>query len=88
MPLAVNPACLRGAGGTHLCWRRAPVPDIAWRGRWRQLRNLEYYLQEEGGLEFLNSLPVDARDRILVLSRYSVTLVELVLVRGMRLEDL
>ena len=44
------------------------VPLVAWRGRWRRIQNLEYYLQEVAGQQFLNTLSDDARDRIAFLN--------------------
>ena len=56
-PHGVTPAVLRGSGATYLYRCRVPICDIAWRGRWRQIRNLEYYLQEVAGTDLLQSLP-------------------------------
>ena len=43
-PYGLTPACLRGSGATHLYKDRVSIPDIAWMGRWRQIRNLEFAL--------------------------------------------
>ena len=74
---------LRGSGATHFyrCW--VPIADIAWRGRWRQLRNLEYYLQEVAGTELLQGLPADAVDRIGLLAGAADVLTDQVLIRGL-----
>ena len=81
-PFGLTPACLRGSGATHLYRNRVSIPDIAWMGRWRQTRNLEYYLQEVAGIDFLHGLGADQLDRIALLGRVADHLVQRVLVEG------
>ena len=83
-PSGVTPAVLRGSGATHLYRCRVPIADIAWRGRWRQLRNLEYYLQEVAGTELMQDMSADALDRISLLAGASDYLVRHVLIEGLR----
>ena len=40
------------------------VQKFGWRGRWRQMRTLEYYLQEVAAQSLLPSLPPEVRERI------------------------
>ena len=67
-PHGITPAVLRGSGATHLYRCRVPICDIAWRGRWRQIRNLEFYLQEVAGTDLLQSLAGPMLDRIGLLA--------------------
>ena len=69
---------------THLYRCRVPIADIAWRGRWRQLRNLEYYLQEVAGTELMQDMSDEALDRISLFAGASDQLVQNVLIRGHR----
>ena len=55
----------------------------AWRGRWRQLRNLEFYFQEVGGIESLHEVALAALERVRVLSGAADVLARLVLLRGL-----
>eukprot|EP00974_Lingulodinium_polyedra_P109884 10629576-Lingulodinium_polyedra.AAC.1 len=47
------------------------VPDLARRGRWRQQRNLEYYLPEVAGQQLLYSLAPPVVERIRFLDVFA-----------------
>ena len=83
-PDGITPGVLRGSGTTHLYRSRVPIMDIAWRGRWRQLRNLEYYLQEVGGAELLQTVGAPDLARIELLDSAADVLMQTVLVDGGR----
>ena len=74
-PGAVTPGCLRGSGATFLYRARVPISDIAWRGRWRQMRTLEYYLQEVAATESLSDLSPAHRDLVELLAGHADALV-------------
>lgn len=40
------------------------IPLICWRGRWAQVKTLEYYLQEVAAQVFVHTLPLTARNNI------------------------
>ena len=67
----VTPGSLRGSGATWLYQVTENVPLVAWRGRWRRIQNLEYYLQEVAGQQFLLTLSDIARDRIALLNLHA-----------------
>ena len=81
-PHGVTPAVLRGSGANHLYRCRVPICDIAWRGRWRQIRNLEFYLQEVAGTDLLQNLAGPMLERIGLLASASGALVRQLLLEG------
>ncbi len=60
----LTPGTLRGSGATAMYLQTENIPLICWRGRWAQVKTLEYYLQEVAAQVFIHTLPVSARNKI------------------------
>ena len=56
-----KPGFLRGSGATGFYLRTEDIPLICWRGRWRKLPTVGFYLQEVAAQLLLTDLPADAR---------------------------
>lgn len=46
----VTPGCLRGSGATYMYLMGQSIETITWLGRWRNIQNVAYYVQENAGL--------------------------------------
>ena len=64
----LTPGCLRGSGATWFYMATEDLPRTAWRGRWRNQRTLEAYVQETAGQAFLANLSAPQRDRVTLLA--------------------
>ena len=69
-----TPAVLRGSGATHMFMDSEDLARVQWRGRWSQLKTLEYYIQEVGAQTILAKLPSSAHSKVKILSEYSTSL--------------
>eukprot|EP00434_Breviolum_minutum_P041149 symbB.v1.2.036602.t1/scaffold5201.1/size46531/4 len=58
-----TPAVLRGSGATHMFMDSEDLARVQWRGRWSQLKTLEYYIQEVGAQTILAKLPSSAHSK-------------------------
>ena len=63
-----TPGVLRGSGVTDFYIFTEDIPRAAWRGRWKTVSTLEYYLQEAAAQMFLSYLDDDVRQKIRFLS--------------------
>ena len=63
----LTPASHRGGGATWLFEESGSLDTVRWRGRWRQERTLEIYVQEVGALSVLPALSPSERDLIRAL---------------------
>eukprot|EP00971_Amphidinium_carterae_P049372 973070-Amphidinium_carterae.1 len=59
-----TPGCLRGSGATHFYMLTEDLPRLQWRGRWRRLQTLEFYLQECAAHTFLQDLSLESQTHI------------------------
>ena len=66
-----TPACLRGSSVTDFYIYTEDIPRAAWRGRWRSVSTLEYYLQEAAAQLFLSYLTKEVKDKLLLFSSLS-----------------
>ena len=62
--IGITPGSHRGGGATFLFQELEDLGKTQWRGRWRQLRTLEVYVQEVAAVSLLPELDVLARERI------------------------
>lgn len=69
-----TPAVLRGSGATHMFMDSEDLARVQWRGRWSQLKTLEYYIQEVGAQTILAKLPSSAHSKVKILSEHSTSL--------------
>ena len=74
-----TPGSLRGSGATELYIQLEDIPRIAWRGRWRRVETLEYYLQEVAAQLTFVDLPPATRAAVLQLADASDAVVRLFL---------
>eukprot|EP00971_Amphidinium_carterae_P179667 3563154-Amphidinium_carterae.1 len=51
--LRPTPGSLRGSGATFFYMCTEDISRLQWRGRWRRLATLEYYLQEAAVQSYL-----------------------------------
>lgn len=72
-----TPGSLRGSGATELYIQLEDIPRIAWRGRWRRVETLEYYLQEVAAQLTFVDLPAASRSLVLRFGAAAPDLVRL-----------
>ena len=71
----VTPGSLRGSGATHFYLDCEDIPRIAWRGRWSQVKTLEFYLQEVAAQVIFHRLPATSQTIIATLAEACDSLV-------------
>ena len=52
----LTPASHRGGGATFFFQQGEDLPRTQWRGRWRQLKSMEIYVQEVAAVAFVPNL--------------------------------
>ncbi len=62
--VGITPGSHRGGGATFMFQELEDLNKTHWRGRWRQLRTLEVYVQEVAAVSVLPDLEPFARERI------------------------
>ena len=77
-----TPGSLRGSAATDFYIHTEDIARIAWRGRWRSLNTLDYYLQESSAQMFLTYLSAEARSKIATFASFSDSLVSLYCASG------
>ena len=74
----LTPGCLRGSGATFFHLSDILIADIQWRGRWSNLKSLEYYIQETASQSVLIALSDESKAKISDLSDASEGLLTLI----------
>ena len=77
-----TPGSIRGSGATYFYLLTEDVARIQWRGRWRRLETVEFYLQEVAARTLINDLPSGARGRVLHLSQVSHSILSAAILAG------
>ena len=77
-----TPGSIRGSGATYFYLLTEDVARIQWRGRWRRLETVEFYLQEVAARTLINDLPDSARERVLRLSHFSHSILSAAILAG------
>ena len=67
-----TPGSLRGSGATFMFSAVQDLSLVAWRGRWSQVKTLEYYLQEVSAFMLIHQLDAISRTKIFYLSDCSM----------------
>ena len=73
----LTPGCLRGSGATHYYYLYEELGRIQWKGRWRRLQTLEYYIQEVAGRTIMHGLSNSSKDLIQLFANALEQLIEL-----------
>lgn len=68
-----TPAVLRGSGATHMFLRTEDIPRVQWRGRWAQVKTLEFYIQEAAAQSMLARLGPEAFKQVKFFSQFAAS---------------
>ena len=60
----LTPASHRGGGATFFFQQSEDLPRTQWRGRWRQLKSMEIYIQEVAAVAFVPNLSQASRELV------------------------
>ena len=60
----LTPASHRGGGATYFFQECEDLPGTQWRGRWRQLKSMEIYIQEVAAVAFVPNLTQASRELV------------------------
>lgn len=74
-----TPAELWGSGATHMFLASEDIARVQWRGRWAQLKTVEYYIQEVAAQILVAKLDPLSKLRIRILASASGALLKLFL---------
>ena len=67
--VGLTPASHRAGGATTFYHLFEDTEWIRWRGRWAQQKQLDFYIQEVGAINLMESIPKEGRDTIKHLRR-------------------
>ena len=71
-----TPASLRGSGATHMYLSFDDLGKVQWRGRWAQMKTLEFYIQEVAAQTLVGKLDPVSRERVKVFNEFALPLFE------------
>ena len=71
-----TPASLRGSGATHMYLSFDDLGKVQWRGRWAQLKTLEFYIQEVAAQTIVGKLDPLSRARVKTLNDFALPLLQ------------
>ena len=77
-----TPGAIRGSGATYFYLITEDVARIQWRGRWRRLETVEFYLQEVAARTLINDLPAESRECVLSFSAASSAVLSAAVMAG------